>query len=423
MDPVSLVASVITIVVTCQLVVQLLRYTVEALKEAPKALTNLLNQTQGLHVMLLRLDGLKNRWGEHSVELLESVFNEAQCLACIETLRKMVLEIAPSGGQRLSEAYSRLRWLAKKKDLNSITEAIQRHKQDLVLAVTLITAEFSAISEKEAQRQTEELLDQTAPHLAFPEPPPVYQERQDVQIWFGETLVQDPDWSPYYQKRYDLANAVTAGEWDRAFELLEQAKALYGQCWVNCIRFRISDQDRDPSGYTPLHQAALFGAPVEVVQKLVELGAWRTARSIRGGDNTPLDMVQTPEWDPLHRVLMPIIRHTVPSKTLDELQHRLHSLIFSEMRDDPKFHSRQMRLPDLYVLTELEVLAMWFPVDPSIRDRGFFFRLDDRELLVKSCNIHGKYSNRQYRISVEGCLPIHEAVIFDSSAMAYPIGA
>ncbi len=227
--------------------------------------------------------------------------------------------------------------------------------------------------------------------------------------------------NPYYQKRHELANAVYAGEWDHAFQLLAQAKTLYGQSWVNCIRFRTSDLDREPSGYTPLHQAAYFGAPIEVVQKFVELGAWRTARSMRGGDNTPLDVVQVPEWHPLHRTLMPIIRHTVPSKTLDELQHRLHSLIFSEMRDDPKFHSRQMRPPDLYVLTELAVPAMWFPVDPDIQVRGFFFRLDGRELLVKSCNIHGKYSNRQYRISVEGCLPIHEAVIFDSATMAYSV--
>lgn len=140
MDPVSLVASVITIVVACQQVVQILRYTVEALKEAPKALKDLLGQTHGLHIMLLRLDGLKHRWGEHRVELLESVFNERQCLACIESLRKMVLDIAPTAGQKFSEAYSRLRWLAKKRDMLDITKVIQRHKQDLVLAVTLITA-------------------------------------------------------------------------------------------------------------------------------------------------------------------------------------------------------------------------------------------------------------------------------------------
>lgn len=123
-----------------------------------------------------------------------------------------------------------------------------------------------------------------------------------------------------------------------------------------------SSPDWELSGFTALHHAAYHGAPVEVVRQLVAMGAWRTARAIRRPreEMTPLDIARSAGFDHLYEVLSPVIRHTITPKTLSGLERKLHELI----RHNGAVESRLvgLRLPDLSVLLELEVMEIWVPV-------------------------------------------------------------
>lgn len=71
--------------------------------------------------------------------------------------------------------------------------------------------------------------------------------------------------------RHKLADAAKSYNWSKVLALIANSTDL-----VNITR---------PSGlslYAPLHQAAHGGASVEVVQRLVGLGAWRTLQNSRG---------------------------------------------------------------------------------------------------------------------------------------------
>jgi hypothetical protein len=89
--------------------------------------------------------------------------------------------------------------------------------------------------------------------------------------WYG---VLDRDaYNPGIVEESDrLADAAKAAEWATVVRLVEQAHRLGPNRW------RIGGQ----SWFTPLHQAAWHGAPVEVVDRLVRLGAWTSLREAGG---------------------------------------------------------------------------------------------------------------------------------------------
>ena len=103
------------------------------------------------------------------------------------------------------------------------------------------------------------------------------QERLDSDIvWDGvtqvRTLTDEAD-----RTRHALADAAKSGDWQGVFELLSEHRE-----WINSTR---------PGGsawYAPLHQAAWHGAPVTVVQQLLDSGAWRTHQNARG--ERPVDV-------------------------------------------------------------------------------------------------------------------------------------
>ena len=80
-------------------------------------------------------------------------------------------------------------------------------------------------------------------------------------------------WDSAQSKWADLAYQ---GDWE---ELLRMAIETPGLINSRRLQKRIapgSAQVRSPAGYTALHQAAWHGAPVEIVQALINLGAHRT---------------------------------------------------------------------------------------------------------------------------------------------------
>lgn len=122
---------------------------------------------------------------------------------------------------------------------------------------------------------------------------------------------------------------------------------------------------KDPSGYTPIHQAAWHGASVEEVQRLLNLGAWRTQsqtfvsrpssvvsltnfqgtlRTINS-DDTALDIARQFRYTHLYDILAPVIRHPLSSTTILKLEKSLHDLIATECDSNEQYaEARDLRL-------------------------------------------------------------------------------
>ncbi|REJ04524.1 hypothetical protein DY023_13845 [Microbacterium bovistercoris] len=76
-----------------------------------------------------------------------------------------------------------------------------------------------------------------------------------------------------------LADAAKAGDWAAVLGLLDAGRPTVNQ-------WRIGGQ----SWFTPLHQAAFLGAPVDVVEELVRRGAWRSLPTADG--DRPIDLAE-----------------------------------------------------------------------------------------------------------------------------------
>ena len=177
-------------------------------------------------------------------------------------------------------------------------------------------------------------------------------------VWDGitqaETLHEDA-----VRTRHALADAAKRYEWPRVFEILTGKPEL-----VNTTR---------PGGsslYAPLHQAAHGGAPVEVVQRLIGMFAWRTLQNARG--ERPVDVAEREGHRHLLGVLAPEHKHKVPLGVLLKLQAQFHAVIRG--RAEREVDKHRLRLPELEPLLELDEPNMWFPV-PGMYG-GFSYRLE-----------------------------------------------
>lgn len=100
-------------------------------------------------------------------------------------------------------------------------------------------------------------------------------------IWDGVTALDayKPD---IVNTRARLANAAKSHDWPSVFRVLVEHREFVNSCRLG-----------GKSLYTPLHQAAFAGTPVEVASKFVELGAWRTIQNAWGSE----PLMSQREWD------------------------------------------------------------------------------------------------------------------------------
>ncbi|MGC4089274.1 MAG: ankyrin repeat domain-containing protein [Polyangiaceae bacterium] len=174
--------------------------------------------------------------------------------------------------------------------------------------------------------------------------------------WDGITQNESlqPVWA---QRRQRLADAAKAYDWRLVFELLTAAE-------VNSTR---------PSGrswYAPLHQAAHGGAPLDVVRRLLALGAFRALRCAAG--ERPVDIARRRGHAHLSSALEPVYRHRVASEELEAIQRNFHAVIRG--RVERLVDDQRLRLPELEPLLELEEPRMVFPV-PGMYG-AFHYELD-----------------------------------------------
>lgn len=189
--------------------------------------------------------------------------------------------------------------------------------------------------------------------------------------------------------RTALADAAKRYAWSDVFAVLGEHPE-----YVNAWRLG------GPSWYAPLHQAATGGAPIEVVQRLVGLGAWRTLQNACG--ERPLDIADRKGHTHLRAVLAPVHRHHVPPGVLLRVQTHFHAVIRG--RVDDLVSRERMRLPELEPLLELETPKAWFPV-PGMYG-GFSYELDvaakHPTLVVESwCRVVGG-SGQRHEVTCRG---------------------
>jgi len=218
-------------------------------------------------------------------------------------------------------------------------------------------------------------------------------DENDPPTWDGVTLRASlPDWE--VEQRDRLADAAREGNWPAVFRILQKRPG-----WVNSVR------PGGTSGSTPLHQAAWHGAGVEVVHRLVALGAWRTLRTTAG--EQAVDIAYRKGHGHLVAALTPVIRHPVPADLLAVLQTRLHQLI--RERAGRLVDEQRLRLPQLAPLTEQHTPVGWFPV-PGMTG-GFHYELHHDRLMVESWSRVACGSGQRHLIDGAGTQLVEEGFV------------
>lgn len=192
--------------------------------------------------------------------------------------------------------------------------------------------------------------------------------------------------------RHKLADAAKEYNWKKVLEILNKRSDL-----SNVTR---------PDGrslYAPLHQAAHGNAPVEVVQQMVAIGAWRTLKNANG--EKPVDIAGKKQHHHLVQLLEPVYKGYIPHETLQKIQNHFYSIILG--RTGNLVEKFGLRLSELETLLEIDQPRMWFPV-PGMYG-GFSYWLDgegkNAKLICESwCRVVGGSGQRHEITSKEGKL-------------------
>jgi hypothetical protein len=216
-------------------------------------------------------------------------------------------------------------------------------------------------------------------------------------VWDGitrsETLSEDAA-----QERQALADAAKSDNWPCVFEILSGHQEL-----VNTTRPGGSSFD------ALLHHAAHGGASVEVIERLVGLGGWRTLQNARG--ERPVDLAERQGHRHLLGALSPEYKHHVPLGILLKIQSHFHALIRS--REEQLVREHALRLPELESLLELDRPEIWFAVPGMFG--GFGYRLEvagvEAKLVSESwCRVAGG-SGQRHEITSAGSLLVEEGFV------------
>ena len=187
-----------------------------------------------------------------------------------------------------------------------------------------------------------------------------------------------------------IADASKSGNWNELLDLLDTNPR-----YVNAVR---------PDGsamYSPLHQAAWHGAPVEVARRLIELGAWRTLPNARG--ECALDIAQSRLHTHLIEILAPRLTRKIATDVVRRIQIYFHAVILG--RAQKQIDEYSLRLPEISVLLELDRTAkMWFAVPGMAGGFHYWFESEgiEAKLVTESwCRVVGG-SGERHEITYSG---------------------
>lgn len=198
--------------------------------------------------------------------------------------------------------------------------------------------------------------------------------------------------------RQQLADAAKVYDWTTVLSILSENPHL-----INCTR------PDGPSGFTVLHQAAHGGASADVIQQLIDLGAWRSLRTTEG--ERAVDIAQRRKHHQLVDLLTPQIQRDVPTETIQAIQQHFHAVIRG--RCEHLIHEHNLRLPELEPLLEVYPTKMWFAV-PGMYG-GFSYSLIESEgspaLMSESWSRICGGSGQRHLIRAHGSVLLEEGFV------------
>jgi hypothetical protein len=161
--------------------------------------------------------------------------------------------------------------------------------------------------------------------------------------------------------------------------------------------------------YTPVHQAAHGNEPLEVVCKMVNMGAWRTLKNADG--ERPVDIAQRKQHHQLIQVLEPIYKIQVPNETLQKIQNYFHEIILDRAGD--LIEKTGVRLPELEVLLEIEEPQMWFPIPGMYGGFKYWLNVEEQnvKLISESWSRVVEGSGQRHEITDKGWKLVEEGFV------------
>lgn len=191
----------------------------------------------------------------------------------------------------------------------------------------------------------------------------------ELRFWYGRT--QDCE-GPYKLRPWvrPLWEFALRGDWREVFNSLQvdnehSSKPLWPYVNAFC--------PWHGKHHSFLHLAAEQGAGVEVLERMIEMGAWRSLQN--GEGNRPVDIARKAGNHHLVEVLKPRFRRAVPFAVLLEIQHRFHSAIRHWDNLGGRIAEYGLNLPQLQPMLEGEPSAFSFDV--------FFWGIFNYELLAE----------------------------------------
>jgi hypothetical protein len=164
--------------------------------------------------------------------------------------------------------------------------------------------------------------------------------------WHG--MVKSDSFSETARKtRKEFEQVIKSNSWDDIFSVLEQNRDLINATFLD-----------DPLWYSPLHYFIEENAPIELLEKTIGLGAWRTLKT--RNDEKAIDIAHRNGRDELEGLLTPIYCHNIELESLSKIQKHFHEVIIRRINRLPNW--KPLRLPELEVLLELEDPNMWLAV-------------------------------------------------------------
>ena len=213
-------------------------------------------------------------------------------------------------------------------------------------------------------------------------------DRNRTLYWYGDTSRNFNG-----ELRHLVCNHAKFGNWSELLDLLEDSHDP--TALVNTTR---------PDGralFAPLHHAAWNGAPVEVVLRLVDLGAWRTLRCSK--QRRPYEIAEQHGHKHLLAALTPRLEYEIAPWEIKMLQIYFHAVING--RADHLVRKHKLRLPELEPMLEFRNTKFWFTV-PGMAG-GFHYWIEDRSddkmtLVTESwCRVVGG-SGERHEITATG---------------------
>lgn len=259
----------------------------------------------------------------------------------------------------------------------------------------------------------EALFKQSKPTITTSQPK--LEESGGIPLWLGLYRLdnsQSAEFATHFRFRKDLSDFAYINDWDRFLTRgLDMGRKFYHQNWINAVRIMPIRDLREPSGYTPLHQAAWHGAPAPIVEKLICLGAWRLARTVRDGKmQTPLDIAKDLGWTHLYSLLTPVIHHPIPPLVLIGLQKQLDDVFATIFPGAMK----NFLVPQVEILTELQDSQLLALLEPEVQSLeapvSMHLYLDQREIVARV--VRKDHSKGVYRICEDRWHEIERGMLF-----------